>query len=225
MLTTDIAPEHCLKKINDIRQDFERWAWWRNGARYQGGGGGVLGRLQHGRGSTVCPTCKGSGRMPGHLVGSALEFINVPCPQCDGEKKVAGDLDPAKRTREVDCVWCMDKRGHATGLLPDGRTCHKCHGGKRLLITLKVHPATIPGTRHFGPDDADPISALIERTVEGWRHHNETYWLARVIWQEYCANGTQEMKAMRLGVSLGWYKKNLTEAHRRMAEIIAATKK
>lgn len=225
---TEEKRDVCTRQKEDIREAFERWARWRAGARYHGReprggeGGGILGQLRNGSGSRACPTCKGSGRMPGHLVGSMLAFINVPCPQCDGEKKVAGDLDASQRTREIECVFCYDsKTERATGELPDGRTCHKCKGGKRLLITLKVHPAIIKSTRHFGQDPAaDPVSALIERTVEAWGHYDATYWLARVVIEEYCHNGTQEMKAQRLGVSRPWYTRNLTEAHQRMAVII-----
>jgi len=210
---------------DSVCEAFERWARWREGARYHGnggGGGGILGRLRRGSGSRVCPTCKGAGRMPGHLVGSSYEFINVPCPQCDGAKKVAGDLDPAQRQKEIDCVFCRDPySGRATGELPDGRSCHKCHGGKRLVVLLKVHPATIKGTRYLGPDgEPDPVSALIERTIEAWKDHNETYWLARVVIEEYTRNGTQEMKAMRLRVSQAWFSKNLKAAHRRMTEML-----
>lgn len=231
MAAMEVAEHVSTLRKNEVRSAFERWARWREGARYHGGGGssgvgGLLGALRDGRGSSVCPTCKGARRMPGHLVGSTFEFLNVPCPGCDGEGKVAGDLAAAKRTRVIDCVFCRDeKTGRATGELPSGSTCPKCKGGKILKVDLKVHPATIKGTRHLGPDvDPDPVAALVNRTVLGWAEHDVTYWLARVVMEEYCANGTQEMKATRMGVSRVWYMKNLIGAHHKMAEILQSTK-
>jgi hypothetical protein len=156
--------------------------------------------------------------MPGHLVGSSFEFLNVPCPHCAGTGKVDGDLDMQKHTREIDCVFCADPvTGTANGETATGGTCHKCHGGKRLIISLKVHPATIAGTRRYGGDhESDPLSARIEEAVESWLQRNITYWLARVVVEEYCRNGTQEMKATRLRVSRPWYCRNLSEAHLRV---------
>jgi hypothetical protein len=231
MITAAIAEPLQLSTSDTkakIREAFERWARWRSGARYYGEStenNGVLGELRDSRGSSVCPTCKGAKRMPGHLIGSTLTYINQPCPTCCGEGKVDGDLGVSRRVRTVGCVFCFDAGPmvrRSTGVMPDGRTCHVCRGaGKRVIVTLQVHPATIKGTRYLGQDcDPDPVSALIERTTEAWSHYNETYWPARVVIEEYTHNGTQEMKAQRLHVSRPWYARNLTEAHRRMAEII-----
>lgn len=213
----------------DVRDALERWARWRVGGAAlvsywpdSASGGQYL----SGRGSRVCPTCKGDGRMPGHLVGSQEDYISVPCPHCEGAKRVAGDLDVIVRSREIDCVFCarQDPRNgtwRSTGELADGRTCHKCHGGKRMIFTLKVHPATIKGTRYFGAnEDPDPTSALIDRTVAGWLQANATFWLGRVVLAEYCASGTQESKACRMGVSRGWYCRNLGEAHRLLTDCL-----
>lgn len=241
MTEADEAYVSTLRK-NEVREAFERWARWKSGARYYGSAraaitDGTLGALRDGRGSTVCPTCKGAKRMPGHLVGSQLEFLNVACPGCDGEGKVEGDLGAATRVKEIDCAFCavtdpVSGRTRSTGELPNGGTCHKCKGGRRLIgrlmvdgsgavVELKVHPATIKGTRHLGPDgDPDPVAALVDKTVLGWAERNHTYWLARVATEEYCANGTQEMKYRRLGVSKVWYIKNLMDAHRLMARIL-----
>ena len=215
------------RQKSETRAAFERWARWRSGARFYGGGGGsggggLLGRLNQGRGSTVCPTCKGARRLPGHLVGSSREYIDdVPCPGCDGEGRVAGDLVATKRSRIIDCVYCRDPvTGTSRGEI-DGRSCHKCQGGKRLMVELKVHPATIKGTRYLGPDgEPDPVAALVDRTVTDWAARDVTYWLAKVVTQEYCYNGTQEMKATRMGVSRVWYAKNLIAAHQQMGEIL-----
>lgn len=235
MAAMEIEEHVSTRRKNEVREALERWARWCDGAKYHGGGGsrpgrsrGLLGDLRDGRGSTVCPTCKGARRMPGHLVGSSYEFLNIPCPGCDGDGKVEGDLAAAKRSREIDCVFCLvidpvSGRRSSTGELPGGGTCPKCQGGKRLLVELKVHPATIKGTRYLGPDGGpDPVVALVDKTVRGWSEHNETYWLARVVREEYCANGTQEMKATRMGVSRVWYAKNLIAAHQRMGEVLRA---
>ncbi len=227
MALKEIEEHVSTLQKNRVRELFEKWARWREGARYHGGGGssgvgGLLGALRDGRGSTVCPTCKGARRMPGHLVGSSFEYLNIPCPGCDGEGKVEGDLAALSRSRVIDCVFCRDeKTGTARGELPNGSTCPKCHGGKRLVVELKVHPATIKGTRYLGPDcGPDPAVALVDETVRGWAERNETYWLARVVKEEYCSNGTNEMKASRMGVSRAWYVRNLIRAHQLMGEIM-----
>ncbi len=212
----------------NIREALERWARWRSGARYYGGGAVASGgQYLGGRGSRVCPTCKGSRRLPGHLVGSHLDFLNVPCPQCSGEGKVTGDLAPDQRRREIDCVFCAveDPRTgtrRSTGELPDGRTCHKCNGGKRLIVHLKVHPATIKSTRYLGPEpDADPTSRRIEAIVTDWLARDATYWLSRVVEAEYCTNGTQEMKVRVMnGASQAWFAARLKEAHAKLAELL-----
>jgi len=232
MITAAIAEPLQLSTSDTkakIREAFERWARWRSGARYYGDESGkstgVLGELRDSRGSSVCSTCKGAKRMPGHLIGSAQAFINQPCPTCGGEGKVDGNLGVSTHVRTVGCVFCFDADPmvrRSTGTMPDGRTCHVCRGaGKRVIMELQVHPATIKGTCYLGQDyEPDPVSALIERTVEGWSHYDATYWLARVVIEEYTRNGTQEMKAQRFHVSERWYRKKLADAHRRMAEII-----
>ncbi len=227
-------PESPLSLDRDLahsraREAFEKWARWRAGARpgggaMVGGGGGLLGRLTAGRGARVCPTCRGARRLPGHLVGARAEFLNVPCPGCDGQGRLAADLAAQKRTREIDCPFCartVHGRTVSTGELPDGRSCHRCQGGKRLIVQLAVHPATIPGTRHLGPDPGpDPVVALVQRTVLAWAGRNETYWLARVVTEEYLHHGTQEMKALRLHVSTRWFRMNLLRAHEVMGTML-----
>lgn len=218
------APDRTSSKPPPtVREAFERWARWREQARYYGGSGAASGgQYQDGRGTRVCPTCKGKKRMPGHLVGSKQEYLPVPCPQCEGAGKVAGDLGVTRRTRVIDCDYCRDeKTGTSRGELPDGRTCHKCTNGKRVKVDLLVHPATIKSTRHLGPFvDPDTVSVKINATVLDWLQHNSTYWLARVVIEEYCRNGTQVTKAKRIGVSQGWFSKNLKEAHGRMETVI-----
>lgn len=214
----------------DVREYFEMWARWRERARYYhsapaAAGGEYIGA----KGSRVCPTCEGDGRMPGHLVGLQQKYAPLPCPQCDGHKRVSGDLGAKLKKRQVDCPFCLvrDERNgtyRATGELPDGRTCHKCKGGRRIEIDLTVHPAMIKSTTHLGPyTDPDTISVLINTTVMQWREHNAHYWLARVVVEEYCRNGTQTIKAERIGVSQGWFSKNLDKAHRLMTEVIRSS--
>lgn len=230
-MAIDDAERISTLSKNEIREAFERWARWRDGARYYGRGvrpvtGGLLGALRDGRGAVVCPTCKGARRLPGYLVGSHQEFINVPCPGCGGEGKVDGDLAATRRARVIDCVFCrrtdpVSGRTTSTGEMPDGRTCHRCYGGRRLLVQLAVHPATIKGTRYQGPDpEPDPVAVLVNKTVLDWRERNVTYWWARVVTAEYCQNGTQKLKYEKLGVSKVWYWKNLMAAHQAMAEIL-----
>lgn len=214
---------------SEVREAFERWARWDEAERYHGGGwssgaGGLLGSLCDGRGSTVCPTCKGQRRMPGHLVGSSYEFLNVPCPGCAGDGKVAGDLAAAKRAREITCVFCLDeKTGTATGELPSGSTCPKCKGGKILKVDLKVHPATIKGTRYLGPDGGPgPTVELVDRTMRRWANGDLTKWMELVVRAEYTHNGTQDMKVTRMGISRSWYTRNLRLAHQLMGELLCA---
>lgn len=231
---TDQTVTAPTRKPIDVRECCERWARWRERARYYArppaaSGGEYIG----GRGWRDCPTCKGDGRMPGHLVGSKADYINgVPCPVCNGDKRVSGDLAPTVMRRNIQCPYCRvyDERSgtyRATGELPGGRTCIRCQGGRRDVIELVVHPATIRSTRHLGPQaDPDAISVLINSTVLDWQQTNATYWLARVITEEYCKNGTAAMKAQKMGVSAAWFSVNLKEAHRRLEAIIRdATKK
>lgn len=222
---TDQTVTAPTRKPIDVRECCERWARWRySGAaliywhpRVASGGQFLVGR-----GSKACPTCKGSGRMPGYLVGSALDFINHPCPTCDGSKQVMGDLKTDKKAKPVTCSECNK------GELKDGRTCIKCRGsGWRVIENLTVHPVTIKGTRRFGQNqDPQPISALIDRAVAAWMNSNSRFWLARVIFAEYCGeNENQEIKAMAMRVSQPWYSKNLNEAHRLLGDLIANAEK
>lgn len=242
--TIDNAAPDQPKRRDDYRvarstrEALERWARWRSGARYYGpyagprdvGGSSFIVQLLNGRGSTACPTCKGSGRrrIPGYLVGSQLEFMDIPCPQCGGLKRVSADLGAVSAKKTVDCKHCRiyDKASgsyRSLGELPNGRTCHVCRGATvRTLKRMQVHPATIKGTRHLGVEaPADPVSLLINRTVLEWQTRNETYWLSRVVVAEYCNNGTAEMKARAMDVSAAWFSKNLKEAHRRIEALLA----
>lgn len=228
MIADATRVNYQTRNVN-VRECCERWARWRERARYYvhspaASGGEYIG----GRGWRDCPTCHADGRMPGHLVGSTAAYINgVPCPVCNGDKRVTGNLAPTvKRTS----FWCLDCRVYdqrartyrSTGELPDGRTCHRCHGGRRDVVELVVHPATIPSTRHLGPQvNPDAISVLINSTVLEWEQTNATYWLARVIVEEYCRDGTQTIKAQRLRGSQGWFSKHLKEAHARLELVIS----
>lgn len=217
------------RKPIDVRECCERWARWREQARYYArspaaSGGEYIG----GRGWRDCPTCKGDGRMPGHLVGSTADYINgVPCPVCNGDKRVTGDLAPTVMRRNIQCLYCRvyDARTgtyRATGEMPDGSTCIRCQGGRRAVIEVKVHPATIRSTRHLGPQaDPDKISVIINSTVLEWQQTNATYWLARVLVEEYCKNGTAAIKAQKMGVSAAWFSVNLKQAHIRLEAIIS----
>ena len=214
------------RELNEI---LERWARWRFGARwYQPAAIASGGQYLGGRGSRVCPTCKGSKRLPGHLVGASVAFINMPCPQCNGEGRISGNLASVRRQRLIACVYCrfLDPRTgvyRSTGEMPDGRTCHKCHGGRRLVVDLQVHPATIKGTAAQGRAiESDPLSAQINATVIAWQHDEKTVMLAKVLVAEYCHNGTQEMKAKKMGNNRQWFKRQLREARARIRLAILA---
>lgn len=201
----------------------ERWVRWRSGVGYDdgtggrpvGGSGNLLGRLQGGKRQKVCPICEGKKRVP--VPG---QLIKRRCPTCDGVGTVPEDLQAIERMRFVPCDGCM-VNGKPTGEV-DGRTCFTCRGsGERLEAELYVHPAMIPGTRIYGKQDPDPVSALINRTVVHWKHANVTYWWHRVVMEYYDPDGrTQEQKAARMGVSSSWFSKNLKQAHLRIQELL-----
>lgn len=221
----------------DVRHYLERWARWptevRGFAAVGYGGCTTIGRLLSGKRMKVCSLCHGEKRIAGKRVG--VKYPIIVCPTCNGFGYEEATLKIESRPRLVDCHACRtyderSKRYRSTGLLPDGRTCHKCHGGKRIEEQRLVHPATIPGTLRFGADiDPDPVSAMLDRTIAGWQHTNATYWLHVVVVMEYrnqylgrlVAGGmTQGDKADVMRVSRRWYERNLSEAHNRIETLL-----
>lgn len=202
---------HNVARRESIADLMERWARWRFGRSEAIGrpvsGGSLTGRLMSGMRSTVCPACKGHGKLPGHLVGSSLVWID-PCPQCYGAKRVNGDLAPETKIRVEIC-------GHCTRGENNGRTCHRCRGsGERVIVTQKVNPASIPSTvPPTGNNHDDPLSERVDRVVASWRQNDRTLSLYFVVIEEYTKNGRQSDKADRCHISQGYYSKLLTQAH------------
>lgn len=220
----------------DVRHYLEQWARWPTVLRGSSGGigGNVIGRLMSGKRMRVCSLCHGEKRIPGKLVG--VKHPVIVCPRCNAEGSEPATLKSDRRPTVTPCEHCrtydeQSKRYRSTGELPDGRVCHMCQGGKRTIIELHVHPATISGTRYYGANtDPDPVSALLDRTVAGWAQTNLTYWLHAVVMMEYrnqylgrlVAGGmTQGDKAIAMRVSRQWYVKNLSEAHKRIETLLS----
>lgn len=223
------------QKEIDVRHYLEQWARWPTVLRGSSGGigGTVIGRLVSGKRMRVCTLCHGEKRVAGKLVG--VKHPVIVCPRCNGEGYEPATLKSDKHPKLMPCEYCrvfdeQSKRYRSTGELPNGRPCHKCQGGKRTIIELYVHPATISGTRYYGANtDPDPVSALLDRTIAGWAQTNLTYWLHAVVMMEYrnqylgrlVAGGmTQGDKAEAMHVSRPWYTRNLSEAHRRIETLL-----
>lgn len=224
------------QKEIDVRHYLEQWARWPTVLRGSSGGigGTVIGRLVSGKRLRVCTLCHGEKRIPGKLVG--VKHPVIVCPRCNGERYEPATLKSDKHPKLMPCEYCrffdeQSKRYRSTGELPNGRPCHKCQGGKRTIIELYVHPATISGTRYYGANtDPDPVSAMLDRTIAGWAQTNLTYWLHAVVMMEYrnqylgrlVAGGmTQGDKAVAMRVSRQWYVKNLSEAHKRIETLLS----
>lgn len=216
----------------DVREYMERWIRWASrgcGVNYRMPS--LTGKLMDGMRSTTCPDCKGEGRIPGHKVGSLLAWID-PCPRCLGEKRIKGDLEGNRSVASGPCPYCRKKgedgKYRSTGEI-NGRTCHKCKGGKRTVISLEVNPAGIRATRYSGAnEDDDPISLSIDGLVAGWAQTDGTYWLHLVTVLEYTKVGTQGQKAryageehgIKGGFSQSWYSKHLDRAHNLIADML-----
>lgn len=227
------------QKEIDVRHYLEQWARWPTVLRGSSGGigGTVIGRLMSGKRMRVCSLCHGEKRIQGKLVG--VKHPVIVCPRCNAEGLEPATLKSDRRPRVTPCEHCrtydeQSKRYRSTGELPDGRVCHMCQGGKRTIIDLHVHPATISGTRYFGANtDPDPVSALLDRTIAGWQHANPTYWPYAVVMMEYrneykylnrviVAPGwmTQSDKAEVMGVSDRWYRLKLNDAETRLETLL-----
>lgn len=176
---------------DSIREKMERWARYRH-FRHGGIGKTTLQRMMDGMPGTICPTCGGRKTHPDYPT----------CPTCSGRGRVK--LKPeAERQQRIACKHCQ-RKGEI-----DGRTCLHCRGqGYRWKVTVKVNPAYI-GSTYREPEDAQ--SERIDRLVCELRRRHALlgYWL--VIDAEYCDRrpGTQEMKALRLGIQADNYRKRL----------------
>lgn len=190
-----------------IREQMEGWARWRH-YRHAGYGKTILQRVLEGMPGTNCPTCAGSGRAPGALIGRKGTFI--ACPTCGGNGRVKLDAsDHQLRTRP--CPHCRlpgerESRGEV-----NGRTCIPCRGtGVLVRETDKVNPAFITST-YREPDH--PTYQRIDRLVCELRRRDHLLSYYFVVHSEYCdARGTQAMKADRLGITYANYCKRLQRA-------------
>lgn len=185
----------------------------------------------------VCPRCNGEGNEAATLDTDGRQRL-VRCEVC---KPAEGDS--TARPGEINGRTCVPCRGSGWrrllveacdcqgGKAADGSVCGRCKGSTIAPVKEHlVHPATISGTRYYGANtDPDPVSALLDRTIAGWAQSNLTYWLNAVVLMEYrCeylgrAVGvglTQGDKAEVMRVSDRWYRRNLTEAHRRVETLL-----
>ena len=133
-----------------------------------------------------CPLCHGTGRLPMKLAATVLRSRRV-CPCCEGESDPQGK----PTDRRLRCHRC-----HATGIVE--------------IVSQWVNPAAIRST---APPGLDWQSWMLDELITGWRDEPATFWMNRVVIREYFWNGTQDMKAKRLGISMGWYKKRLRAAY------------
>jgi hypothetical protein len=204
MPIAEIAPPH-VNDITYVKACLETWARWCHGAVR--GGISITGRLMQGIKSNVCP-----GWIDDVLAGRAHDAW---CPHCGGTGRVK--MKQILHTTARRCPLC-DEQG-----LFLGQSCFRCHGTRTVTMRhIQINPATIRSTRHVGGQANTDTSTLIDALVAGWREHDQTYWLNRVIISEYHHNGTQEMKARRLRISRSWYCKNLADAHRRVERMLVA---
>lgn len=206
-----------------------RWAEWRkNGCHGRAWPTmSMTGKIMQGMRSTVCPSCRGEGRMPGWRIDSDLAWID-PCPQCHGWGKVSGDLEAETRTSTIPCFDCGGTYRHRR-MVPgkgdlNGMTCIKCRGsGVRLKEFERINPASIRATRFVGAnEDDDPPSMMIDRTVAGWSAYDGTWWFHKIAVVEYAVGGTQEMKGSRLGCSQAFYARTLRLVHAAIEERLLA---
>jgi hypothetical protein len=182
---------------DSIRDLMERWARYRH-FRHGGYGKTMLQRIMDGMPGTICPTCGGGRRKPSGFPA---------CPTCSDTGRVKLKPEP-ERLQRLRCKPCG---GHGEVA---GKTCLHCRGqGYRWKSTVKVNPAYIGSTYR---EPSDPVSERIDRLVSELKRRNGHallgYYL--VIYAEYCDSrpGTQEAKALRMGISAENYRKRLQRA-------------
>jgi hypothetical protein len=185
----------------------EQWVRWRS-YRHRGIGKTMLQRCMDGMPGTNCPTCAGHGRAPGAIIGHKASWIS--CPTCSGTGRAKLHINH-HRVRNRRCPVCMDKQGNSHGEV-NGHTCFRCRGSGRLEEVFdKANPAFIHST-YLEPDN--PSLQRVDRLVCELRRRDvlKGYWY--VVHAEYCDHrgGTQEIKAGRLGISHGSYRKRLQRA-------------
>lgn len=187
-----------------VKSRMEQWARWCHGST-GAGGMSITGRLMHGIKGNVCSAWLDDMQ--------ARRGHDPDCPICHGTGRAR--LDDILRTRILRCPIC-DQHGKFLG-----DHCFRCHGTRFISLRhVRVNPACIPGTRHVGHQANTDACTLIDALVSAWRDTDPTYWMNRVVVSEHHHNGTQEMKARRLRISLATYKRHLTHAHRRVERLL-----
>jgi hypothetical protein len=201
--------------VMDVVPYMWRWADWRKNGCCTRAWPTIsrTGAIMQGMRSTVCPSCRGRGRVEGWRVGSTHAWVD-PCPDCDGAGKVDGSLDAERGFEIHDCRLC-DAHGKFMGEI-----CFRCAGKKKYrLATLTINPAGIRSTRYAGAnEDDDPPSIMIDRMVAGWSKQDGTWWFHRIVVVEYAVIGTQDIKGARLGCSQAFYARTLKLAHSAIQE-------
>jgi len=125
----------------------------------------------------------------------------------------------------TDCPRCKDAvTGASTGsiyiaapgIAKQKVVCPVCDGAKRVKVDAspnKVNPALISGNIPAPHFDVHPMSVTIDRIVCAMKDTDAYRSLYFVIYYHYLRNGTQEQKAMKIGISQGHFSRLLGEAH------------
>lgn len=125
------------------------------------------------------------------ILGKILDGLpSTTCTLCHGGKRVAGSRVGA------DARWV---------------TCPQCSGEGRIKADpdgVKVNPAFIRSTANPASYDEDPQSQQVDWLV----CMKLTEYQRSILLIEYTHSGTQEMKAMREGVSHSYYSRTLKDA-------------
>jgi hypothetical protein len=182
--------------INDIayvQAAMECWARWLNGGMYYSSS--MTGKLMAGVQGNVCPL----------WIDDVSNRRAHPsdCHLCQGKGRIK--LNETVRRKIIKCSIC-DPDGNFMG-----QRCFRCGGRKRYIDSVRlVNPAIIRGgSAMYG----DVQSSIINTLVRSWTESDATIWWHRVSVFHYCRNGTQEMKAKTLKISLRFFERRLHEAH------------
>lgn len=201
-----------IRDLPYVKGACESWARWCSGSR--AGGISLTGRLMQGARSNVCPgwiadTQAGKGHDPW-------------CPDCKGTGRLLLKLTATQRAVTRDCPVCENESDAMGKPTPRRENCFRCHGlGVVTVVSLKVNPAAIRSTAHVGGAiGGDWQSLILDDLITGWRERDRTFWMNRVVVREYFWNGTQEVKAQQMRVSVSFFKKTLRDAYCSIDEVL-----